>query len=61
MVLGGLQDLVPGALLCVNRIPAWAAERAENNTEIQPILEKFTKQEPEEIVTPYKNCLIGEN
>lgn len=47
MVPGHLQELVQGAPLCVNCISACTAEQAENNTETQPILEKFTKQEPE--------------
>jgi len=43
MVLGGLQELVQGAPLCANCIPASTAQQAENNIETQPMEEKFKK------------------
>lgn len=48
VVLGSLQELVQRAVLCATCIPGSVAVQAENNVETQPILEKFTNQEPEE-------------
>lgn len=48
VVLGSLQELVQRGVLCATCIPGYTAVQAENNVETQPILEKFTNQEPEE-------------
>lgn len=48
VVVGSPEELVQRAVLCATGIPGSTAVQAENNVETQPILEKFTNQEPEE-------------